>query len=298
MFQRRLIKYLLISIVLILAGCSLLNQRSSGTATIPASTNTPEIPTPTEPPLAIRVNGEGVWLAEYQSSLQQFQQAQTSLGTQYTDADARQMVIDDLVAQVLLEQGALAAGFQPDPASTQSRMDALVSQMGGQDAFQTWLQTNFYTTDTFKQSLARAIAADWQKQKIMDQVPTKTEQVHARQILVYTSQKADQIYSNLQAGADFKTLAFQYDPLTGGDLGWFPRGYLTQKSIEDAAFSLQPGQYSSVIQTDFGYQMIQVIERDPAYPLSADALQVLQKAAVRDWIAQQKANSKIEILVP
>jgi len=248
--------------------------------------------------MALRVNGEGVWLAEYQASLQQFQQAQTSAGTTYTDSEARQMVIDDLVNQVLLEQGAIAAGYQPDPVAVQNRMDALAAQMGGQDAFQTWLQNNFYTTDSFNQSLALGMAVEWEKQQIMSQVPTSAEQVHARQILAYSSDNANAAYTRLQSGTIFDDLAFQYDPVTGGDLGWFPRGYLTQKAIEDAAFSLQPGQYSGVIQTELGFQIIEVIERDPAYPLSPDALRTLQKVALANWLVQQKANSTIEVLVP
>jgi len=245
--------------------------------------------------MALRVNGEGVWLAEYQTNLQQFKQAQTSLGSTYTDAEAVQMVIDDLANQILLEQGAVASGYRSDSVAIQGRIDALATQMGGQDAFQTWLKTNFYTPDSFHQSLARNMAADWQEQQIMAQVPTATEQVHARQILAYSRDKADSIYANLQAGAGFDNLAFQYDPLTGGDLGWFPRGYLTQKAVEDAAFSLQPGEYSGVIQTELGYQIIEVIERDPTHPLSPDALQTLQKTAVANWLAQQKANSTIEV---
>lgn len=298
MLRRRDLRLVSLSIFILLTACSLNSPKPAATPSTPVATDTPVIPTLTEEPLALQVNGEGVPLAEYQTNLQQFQQAQTSSGTQYTDADARQMVIDDLVNQVLLEQGAIAAGYQPDPVAVQNRIDALTTQMGGQDAFQTWLNNNFYTFEIFAQSLTRSIAADWQKQQIISQVPTTVEQVHARQILVYSSDKAGQIYANLQAGASFDTLAFLYDPLTGGDLGWFPRGYLTQKAVEDAAFSLQPGQYSAVIQTDFGYQIIEVIERDPAYPLSPDALLTLQKAAVTDWLSQQKTKSTIEVLVP
>ena len=298
MLHRRQIRIISVVILILAAACSFISPKTTGTPTIPAVTNTPGTPTPTEPPMALRVNGEGVWLAEYQASLQQFQQAQTSAGTTYTDSEARQMVIDDLVNQVLLEQGAIAAGYQPDPVAVQNRMDALAAQMGGQDAFQTWLQNNFYTTDSFNQSLALGMAVEWEKQQIMSQVPTSAEQVHARQILAYSSDNANAAYTRLQSGTTFDDLAFQYDPLTGGDLGWFPRGYLTQKAIEDAAFSLQPGQYSGVIQTELGFQIIEVIERDPAYPLSPDALRTLQKVALANWLVQQKANSTIEVLVP
>jgi len=295
MLHRNQIHIIGLVILVLAAACTFNSPAATKT---PVTTNSPETPTPTEPPIALRVNGEGVWLAEYQASLQQFQQAQTSLSTNYTDAEARQMVIDDLVNQVLLEQGAITAGYQLDPVVVQHRMDAIALQMGGQDAFQTWLKNNFYTPAGFARSLALSMAAEWQKQQIMSQVSTTAEQVHARQILVYSGDNANSIYSRLQAGTGFDTLAFQYDRLTGGDLGWFPRGYLTQKAVEDAAFSLQPGEYSGVIQTELGYQIIEVSERDPAYPLSPDALQTLQKAAVADWLDQQKAKSKVEVLVP
>ena len=74
---------------------------------------------------------------------------------------------------------------------------------------------------------------------------------------------------DLEAGADFTELAYEYDPLTGGDLGWFPAGYLLQPDVETAAFSLQPGQYSGIIQTSYGYHIVYVIERDSNHPLSA-----------------------------
>jgi peptidyl-prolyl cis-trans isomerase C len=298
MLHRSQIRILSVVIFLLAAACSLNFPKGPSTPTIPVATNTPVTLTPTELPLALRVNGEGVWLTEYEASLQQFQKAQTSVSTTFTDEKVRQMVIDDLVSQVLLEQGAIASGFQPDPVVVQDRMNALATQMGGQEAFQTWLQNNFYTTDSFEQTLALSVAADWEKQQIMSQVPTTAEQVHARQILAYSSDNANTAYARLQSGTTFDELAFLYDPVTGGDLGWFPRGYLTQKAIEDAAFSLQPGQYSGVIETNLGFQIVEVIEKDPAYPLSPDALQSMQKAAVADWLTQKKASSTVEVLVP
>jgi peptidyl-prolyl cis-trans isomerase C len=251
-----------------------------------------------QPAIALIVNGEGVWLEEYQASFQQFHQAQASAETQVSEDEARQKVIDDLVNLVLLEQGANAAGYHPGPTEVQTRIDTLQSQMGGVEIFQSWLQRNFYSMDVFRQSLLRSMAVEWQKRQLMLNVPASAEQVHARQVLVNSSEIANQVLADLQGGQDFKTIAFQYDPLTGGDLGWFPRGYLTQKAVEDAAFELQPGEYRGVIQTELGYHIVEVIERDPAYPLSADAKMVLQKAAVAHWIVQQKAISTIEILVP
>ncbi|TLN09224.1 post-translocation molecular chaperone, partial [bacterium] len=105
------------------------------------------------------------------------------------------------------------------------------------------------------------------------------------------------IYNNLQSGADFATLAQQYDPATGGELGWFPRGYLAQPAVEEAAFALLPDQYSPVVETEIGFHIIEVLARE-VRPLAPDALQTLQRAALADWLKQQRSTVQIEMLLP
>ncbi len=107
------------------------------------------------------------------------------------------------------------------------------------------------------------------------------ERVRARHILIAVTPdasakareeakaKAGKILDQLKKGADFARLAAQYsdDPGTrdhGGDLGFFQRGQMI-KPFEDAAFSLKPGQLSAVIQTRFGYHIIQVEQIEPAH---------------------------------
>jgi peptidyl-prolyl cis-trans isomerase C len=123
--------------------------------------------------------------------------------------------------------------------------------------------------------------------------------VHARQILVLTEAAAQQVLQQFnQAGANFATLAFGYDLSTGGDLGWFPRGYLTQPAVEEAAFSLQSGEVSAIIETDFGYHIIQVIERDENKPLTPEARQTLGRKTLQSWLDEQRQSAQIEELVP
>ena len=144
-------------------------------------------------------------------------------------------------------------------------------------------------------ALSASIAAVWQRDQIINAVPETALQVHARQILVFDEESADEIYAQLESGADFATLSDAYDPLTGGDLGWFPKGYLFLPEIEEVAFELTPGDYSQVIETDYGFHIIQVIERDEEHELLPDVRKVLQQAALNDWLKTQREEGQIEI---
>jgi parvulin-like peptidyl-prolyl isomerase len=53
-----------------------------------------------------------------------------------------------------------------------------------------------------------------------------------------------------------------------------------------------------VIQTEAGFHILQVIERDPQRPLSPDARLALQTQALKDWLAARRQASQIEILGP
>jgi parvulin-like peptidyl-prolyl isomerase len=135
------------------------------------------------------------------------------------------------------------------------------------------------------------------RDQIIAGVPLTAEQIHARQIVLPDEAQANDVLSRLQSGANFENLAAQSDPLMGGELGWFPRGYLFYPELETAAFTLQPGQYTSIIQTPIGFHILQVIERDPARRLSPDALLQAQKLALQKWLEEQLSQSKIEVFI-
>jgi peptidyl-prolyl cis-trans isomerase C len=137
------------------------------------------------------------------------------------------------------------------------------------------------------------VEAAWMRDKIITAVPAMMEQVHARQILLYNEETARKVAGQLDAGIDFSELAKLYDPNTGGELGWFPRGYLFEQEVEDAAFSLEPGQFGEIITSDVGYHIIQVLERDPNHQLSPDATLVLQEKALQEWLQKQRSNATI-----
>ncbi len=271
------------------------------TITGPTQTVTPGAtlaPTPTEGPLAAKVNGEGIPLAVFEASLKSYQAAQVELGQKSTPEDQHKAVLDDLVDQVLLAQAAAQAGHQVDDAALQDRLTQLASEAGGDQALADWQNKNGYTSDSFKAALLIQMTAAWERDQIVSAVPTTADQVHARQILVFDATLADTIEQKLVSGSDFATLALQYDPKTGGDLGWFPRGYLTQPEVETAAFALDAGKYSQVIHSKIGYHIIQMIERDQKHALSPDALQLFQHQTLQKWLDDQRAKAQIVVVSP
>lgn len=100
------------------------------------------------------------------------------------------------------------------------------------------------------------------------------EQVKIRHILRLgkapaAKAEAEQLLKDLRVGADFETLAKANSQDTnnapkGGDLGLMSRGRMV-KPFEDAAFALaKPGDVSEVIETEFGFHIIQLDEKRPA----------------------------------
>jgi peptidyl-prolyl cis-trans isomerase C len=288
--KKYIFSLLILSLIILLISACTQKEQEQQAATVAAAT-------PTEEPMAVRVNGTGITIVEFQNEQLRLKDAQITLAKELSEEEQVDLILSELVGQVLLAQAANNEGYFVDEAALQTRIDELIAEVGGAEQFMTWLQANHYDETGFRQTLSRQMAAAWMRDKITSAVPTTTEQIHARQILVSDRATADSLYQQLQAGTDFATLAENYDSLTGGDLGWFPRGYLYVQAVEDAAFSLSAGQYSTVIETDYGFHIIQVIERSESQPLSAEALHVLQEQAVQDWIDAHWASSTIEVLV-
>jgi len=102
------------------------------------------------------------------------------------------------------------------------------------------------------------------------------EQVHAEHILLKTDgknddevkKKAEALLAQAKGGANFEDLAKKNSEdegskVKGGDLDFFGRGQMV-KEFEDTAFSMQPGQISDLVKSQFGYHIIKLLEKRPA----------------------------------
>jgi hypothetical protein len=139
-----------------------------------------------------------------------------------------------------------------------------------------------FETQLLRDKLTEAIGQD---------VPTASEAVRARHILVADLDTALSVLQLLGSGEDFAELAalFSLDTSNkdqGGVLDWFRRGEMVP-AFDEAAFSLPVGQISEPVETSFGFHIIEVLAREER-PLDADDLARAREQAVTDFLTQQR----------
>ncbi|MCZ6530694.1 MAG: peptidylprolyl isomerase [Chloroflexi bacterium] len=282
-----------VALCVLAAACSL----QGGTTEVPSPTATttaaPATATPTPEPLAAYVNGEAISRAAFEREVARFEAANAKLGIDLaTVGDYRAAVLDQLMDLSLLAQFAVILGMELSETELDERFEALVASDGVAAG---------YTEDDFRSELRREILAAKAVGSITDALPSQVEHTSARHILVKTLEEAEALLDDLANGADFGSLAVIHsrDPSTrpaGGELGWFPRGLLTMPEVEGAAFSLQPGEVSDVIESALGFHILEVLGREDR-PLVGETLTQYRVAAVEQWLAEQRQRAEIEIFI-
>jgi len=281
----------LLSGLILLSGCTGIGREPAASVTPILPTRTPFPPSPTPIPTAAIVNGDLITLAEFQEELARYKAA---VGRDLTEDD-QQIVIHQLINLTLLDQAAKTEGFQIADSVLDERIAALDPESQPLDE---WLAANGFTLDSFRAYLKRSLEAAWMRDEIIADVPEAMDQVHAQQMLFYDLTTAQLALQDMEDGLDFSQLASTYDPQTKGDLGWFPEGFLTLPELDPILFSLEVGETSDIIETEIGYHIIKVIDKQANRPLDPAIRQILQEKALDDWIDRRWKLSNIEITLP
>ncbi|APX13957.1 peptidylprolyl isomerase [Tateyamaria omphalii] len=131
---------------------------------------------------------------------------------------------------------------------------------------------------------------------------TPQEEYNASHILVETEEEAKAIKTEIDGGADFGATAREKSTgpsgPNGGQLGWFGAGAMVP-SFEAAVISLEVGEVSEPVQTQFGWHVIVLNEtRTPDAPsldeVREELLQEVRDAAVEDYVASLTADAQID----
>ncbi|MCK5553188.1 MAG: SurA N-terminal domain-containing protein, partial [Deltaproteobacteria bacterium] len=153
-----------------------------------------------------------------------------------------------------------------------------------QDEIKTYYETNIDDFVVQSQVRARHILV----QVPPDAIPEKTEEARKR---------AEEVLAKAKKGEDFGSLAEKYSEgptaKKGGDLGYFPRGRMV-KEFEDAAFSLQTGEISPVVRTQFGFHVIKVEDVKEEKTQGLDEVRKSIESTLRDQRARDLAERSVE----
>ena len=242
-------------------------------------------------PTAAVVNGDLITMSEFQEELARYKAA---VNRELTPDD-HTIVLNDLINMTLLAQAAASESFQISDLELDNRIASLDTD---DQPLTDWLAANGFTEDNFRVYLKRSLEAAWMRDEIINDVPLELEQIHAQQMLFYDLTAAEITLETLNEGKDFSQLASIHDPQTNGDLGWFPEGFLVLPALDPILFSLEVGETSDIIETEIGYHIIKVLDKDPNRALDPAIRQLLKEKALDDWLVRRWKLSTIEITLP
>ena len=178
--------------------------------------------------------------------------------------------------------------------SMQQRLDYFISQFGSEEEMEDYFSKSIFDIkDDLREAIQEQMITDQVRRSIIedvtttpsdvknfyrsmnpDSIPYINTKVELEQIVTYPNYSEEAVYEvkerllelrkRVQEGEDFGTLAVLYseapEAARRGEIGFMMRSQL-DKAYADAAWALKPGQVSKIVESSFGYHIIQMIER-------------------------------------
>ncbi len=190
-----------------------------------------------------------------------------------------QEVLDALILEKMVTMEVESQDVEISDEAIQEEMDVMIESYGGEDAFQEALVYYGFTEESVKKNIRLNLGIEALMEPYIELTDEEvleyfiqnkqefdtSEQVNASHILVDTEEEANDIIAQLNDGGDFAELAAEHskdasNAAQGGALGFFGRGQMVGP-FEEAAFSMEPGDISEPVQTDFGFHIIKVEDK-------------------------------------
>jgi peptidyl-prolyl cis-trans isomerase C len=242
---------------------------------------------------------------------------------------------ENLISRILLEQEVKKENIEITQADVDARMAEIRATVGSEEELNNRLAMMGMTVEVLEQEMWTGLAVeklieehapvsevtDEDVRAYYDENPGQFQQpemVKASHILIKTEpgdtdemkakarSEAEGILAELKNGADFATLARERSACPssqkGGDLGFFQRGQMV-KPFEDAAFAMDVGDVSGLVETQFGYHIIKVTGRKegrtvPLDEVKDDVRSMLegrqQQEAMKTYTDQLRAAADIK----
>lgn len=280
-----------------------------------------------------KVNGTDITYQEHQAAFENLRyQYMMYLGS-LSAADEeflRYQALEMLLNTKLALEAARKEGITVSKSEIDAALAELKQSFSSEDAYREALRRSGMTENDLRNVIAEDLLLEKALEKRQaeiqitdEEVAEAYEAVNARHILIRPEEneageldwdaalaEANEILAQLRAGADFAVLAAAHsDDGTadqGGELGFFTRGMMVPE-FEEAAFALEEGEISEPVRTQYGYHIIQVLERRRAegeeFENAKESIrQSLQQQrlqqALNEWIGGLRSTAKVEILDP
>jgi peptidyl-prolyl cis-trans isomerase C len=287
------------------------------------------------------VNDQPIYEDQLKPELEKSLSALKKHGLRQNDSGvAKQLqmkLLNKAIGDVLVNQESKKRTVENLEAKVDQRVKELEARYGAGPGMDRYLKIRRITMDDLRESLKGRVRVDeyLTEQGVFDpEIPesriremydadptsfSREETVRVSHILLAVDpaadsaekerlrQRAEQIRQEILAGKDFAAMAREHSACqsapAGGDLGIIKKGFMPPE-FDAAAFALEPGAMSDVVETKFGFHIIKVVEKTPAgvvpYEQMRDFLRkYLQeeesKKRLESHIAELRAKSKIVI---
>jgi peptidyl-prolyl cis-trans isomerase C len=297
-------------------------------ATPPAPAPAPAAkPVPAQlPEVVARVNGEAISGKDLDDAVRAIAGRAGPIPADERDRVYRG-VLDNMIGYRLMIQEAKARKITVADADVDAQVAQIRAQFPSDAQFQQALTAQRTTLEAVRNDARDGMSADkLVESEIAGKVTVKPEavtdfyqknqdkfqqgpRVRASHILIGIPQnadaatkqqakaKADALLKDLKAGQDFAATAKanSQDPGSapnGGDLGYFEQGQMVPP-FEQAAFALKPGEMSEVVETQFGYHIIKVAEKQESRVVPLEEA----KGQIEEYLTQQNRHAQTELFV-
>jgi foldase protein PrsA len=201
-------------------------------------------------------------------------------GRKFTDV-VKEQVVEALINDRLVLEDAQKQGIEVTQQEADLEIQEIKDYYGDEQEFLELLAAQGLNEEQFVGKVKQDIIKSKYREKVLENVSVseedirqyydentkefKNDTVRASHILLDTREEAEEVLAKVKAGEDFNQLAEQYsvDPsakTSMGDLGEFGYGDMIEP-FEQAAFALDEGEISDIVETQFGYHIIKVFDK-------------------------------------
>ena len=289
--------------------------------------------------LAAKVNGTPITLEVLNMNVEAAKAQFAAQGRPVAEADEesfRSDILDKLISDVLLLDYAEENDYSVDDDSFENEMSNIEGQFSTRDEYLAALEEQGFTEERLRDEIRSGMTVDVMiEAEIIPEIAVtdeaieefylenpeffkKPESVTASHIIVTVTpeesdeakrvarEKIEAIRQEIVDGADFADVAIAKSEgpsaPRGGTLGTFTRGQMVPP-FEEAAFSLEPGELSDIVLTDFGYHIILVDEKfedgvealeDVSGQISRYLTTVAEQEKTTEFLEELKESATIE----